>query len=120
MAKGDDIRARLIKLGADIMDLCDSLPPTTAGKHIAGQLLRSGTSAAPNYAEARGAESASDFVHKLGITLKELNETETWLEMLVLRGMAAAEKTASLHCECIELCKIIAVSRRTARDKIRK
>ncbi len=120
MAKGDDIRERLIKLGANVMDLCDLLPSTTAGRHIAGQLLRSGTSAAPNYAEARGAESLSDFVHKLGITLKELDETETWLEMLLCRRMAPEEMIRTLHNECIELCKIIAVSRRTARERMRK
>jgi four helix bundle protein len=102
------------------MDLCDLLPPTTAGKHIAGQLLRSGTSAAPNYAETRGAESTSDFLHKLGITLKELDETETWLQMLLYRKMAPEEMILALHRECIELCKIIAVSRRTARERMRK
>ena len=62
------------------MDLCDELSKTPSGTHVAGRLLRCATSAAPNYAEARGAESASDFVHKLGVVLKELNETEMWLE----------------------------------------
>jgi four helix bundle protein len=47
--------------------LCDRLPKTTAGIPIADQLLRSATSAAPNYADARGAENARDFVQKLGI-----------------------------------------------------
>jgi four helix bundle protein len=120
MAKGDDIRERLIRLGAGVMDLCDILPSTTAGKHVAGQLLRSGTSAAANYAEARGAESPTDFVHKLGITLKELDETETWLEMLRFRKMAPEDAIRNLHAECTELCKIIAVSRRTARERMRK
>ena len=47
------------------------------------QILRSGTSAAPNYAEARGAESRADFIHKLGIVQKELNETAVWLRILL-------------------------------------
>jgi four helix bundle protein len=120
MAKGDDIQDRLLRLGVRIMDLCDDLPVTNAGKHIAGQMLRSGTSAAPNYAEARGAESASDFVHKLGVVLKELNETEIWLQMLQTRGMLPEERLAAAHQECSELCRIITVSRRTARERINK
>ena len=79
MAKGDDIREKLVSFAVSVMDLCDQLPKTTAGQHIADQLLKSGTSPAPNYAEARGAESSRDFVHKLRIVLKELNETEVCL-----------------------------------------
>ena len=77
MAKGDDIHDRLIDFSVAIINLSESLPKTYAGNHIAGQILRSGTSPAPNYGEARGAESKKDFVHKLGIVLKELNETQT-------------------------------------------
>ena len=69
------IAVRIIKLSA-------GLPKTPAGKHIAGQIMRSGTSPAPNYGEARGAESHADFVHKLRIVLKELNETLIWLRVI--------------------------------------
>jgi four helix bundle protein len=120
MAKGDDIQQRLIMLGVKVMDLCDQLPTTNAGKHISGQLLRSGTSGAPNYAEARGAESPIDFIHKLGIVLKELNETEIWLEMLQLRNMLPEQALQPVHRECEEMCKIIAVSRRTASERTKK
>ena len=120
MAKGDDIQDRLVRLGVKGMDLCDELPSTNAGKHIAGQLLRSGTSGAPNYAEARGAESPNDFLHKLGVVLKELNETEMWLEMLRIRGMIPETTIAPVYQECGELCKIIAVSRRTARERMKR
>ena len=65
MAKGDDIQARLVGFAVRVMDLCDQLPKITAGNHVASQLLRSASSAAPNYAEARGAESKNDFIHKL-------------------------------------------------------
>ena len=75
MAKGDDIQERLINFAVEIIKLCSKLPKTRAGNHVAGQLLRCGTAGAPNYGEARGAESARDFVHKLGIVFKELNES---------------------------------------------
>jgi four helix bundle protein len=120
MAKGDDIQDRMVPLGVRVMDLCDDVPVTNVGRHIAGQQLRSGTSAAPNYAEARGTESPNDFVHKLGVALKELNETEIWLEMLHIRGMLADDRVAAVHQECSELCRILAVSRRTARERTKK
>jgi four helix bundle protein len=82
MAKGDDIQTRLVEFAVIIMDLCDEIPKSASGNHIAGQLIRSTTSVAPNYAEALGAESKNDFIHKLGITFKELNASEVWLAML--------------------------------------
>ena len=66
----DKLEERLIDFAVRIVNLSASLPKTPAGKHIAGQIMRSGTSPAPNYGEARGAESHADFVHKLGIVLK--------------------------------------------------
>ncbi len=82
MAKGDDIQERLIDFAVAIIAFCAELPKTQAGLHIAGQILRSGTSPAPNYGEARGAESRRDFVHKLKVVLKELNETGVWLRII--------------------------------------
>ena len=114
MAKGIDIEERLILFASATMDLCDALPSTYAGKHIANQLMRSSTSAAPNYAEARGCESMNDFIHKLGIVLKELNESRVWLRLIRMRQMLPAAVVDPAFQECDELCRIIAVSRRTA------
>ena len=60
----------------------EALPESRAGKHIAGQLIRSGTSPAPNYGEAQSAESRKDFIHKLKIALKELRESMIWLKIV--------------------------------------
>ena len=81
MSQANELENRLIDFAVRVINLADSLPNSAAGKHIARQLLRSGTSPAPNYAEARGAESDADFVYKLRIALKELNETSVWLRM---------------------------------------
>jgi four helix bundle protein len=116
MAKGDDIQARLMAFARGAMDIGDQLPKTTAGNHIAGQLLRSATSAASNYAEARGAESKSDFIHKLGLVFKELNESEVWLELILSRQMIAGDLVPTVLEECKILCRIAAASRRTARN----
>lgn len=117
MAKGDDIQERLINFAVDIIGLCSKLPNTPAGRHIAGQLLRSGTSPAPNYAEARGAESRKDFVHKLKIALKELNESNVWLEITRRSKLLTETDLKYIFEECIELRKIIASSFRTAEKK---
>lgn len=114
MAKGDDIEDRLIRFAVSMMDLAEALPTTFAGKHIGNQLMRSGTSPAPNYAEARGCESMRDFIHKLGIVLKELNESRVWLRMIRLKSMVPCDRSDPVFKECDELCRIVAVSRRTA------
>ena len=116
MAKGDDLQARLMVFAQGAMDICDLLPKTTAGNLIAGQLLRSATSSASNYAEARGAESKSDFIHKLGLVFKELNESDVWLELILSRSMIPGDQVANVLEECKILCRITAASRRTARN----
>ena len=76
--------------------------------------MRSGTAAAANYAEARGAESRSDFIHKLRIVLKELNETSVWLQLIAENAMLPSEKMRSIVAENNELCRILAASIKTA------
>lgn len=118
MAKGDDIQERLIDFAVSIIRLTSKLPQTIAGKHVAMQLLRSGTSAAPNYAEARGAESDRDFVHKLRIALKELNESEVWLKISKRCQLIPDSSARPVYKECIELQKIISSSIKTIYKKI--
>ncbi len=115
MAKGDELEDRLIEFAARVLALCDGLPKTLAGRHIAGQILRSGTSPAPNYGEARGAESRKDFVHKLSIALKELNETKIWLRILERSEMLPAHRIETLIAECRELSRILNASVQTAK-----
>ena len=113
----DKLEERLIDFAVRIVNLSANLPKTPAGKHIAGQIMRSGTSPAPNYGEARGAESHADFVHKLGIVLKELNETSIWLRIISRSRMLRGELLAELVGENTELCRIFTSSLRTARNK---
>jgi len=117
MARGDDIEERLIDFAVRIIKVCNELPKTVAGKHVAGQLLRSGTSPAAHYAEAREAESTNDFIHKLKLCLKELNESRVWLIMIVRSEMLPAPRLRSLIQECGELCRIINASITTTRRR---
>ena len=115
MSKGDDIQERLIQFAARVIKASHALPKTPAGKHIASQLLRSGTSPAPNHGEARSAESTADFIHKLKISVKELNETEVWLRIIIASDLIPAALLDPLLDECIQLQRILNTSIKTAR-----
>lgn len=116
MAKGDDIQERLIAFAARVIKVCDALPRTPAGKHLAGQILRSGTAPAAHHGEARGAESTADFIHKLKIGVKELNETEVWLRIIAAAELLPDPKLADLRDECTQLQRILNTSIKTARN----
>jgi four helix bundle protein len=117
MAKGDDIEERLIDCTVRVIRLCDELPKSRASNHLAGQLLRSGTAPAAHYAEARGAESNRDFIHKLGLCLKELNESRVWLRIITRSGILPVDSLGPIGQECSELCRILNASIRTAKKK---
>src|SRR3989442_2973611 len=113
--RADKLEERLIDFAVRIVNLSANLPKTPAGKHIAGQIMRSGTSPAPNYGEARGAESHADFVHKLRIVLKELNETKIWLRVIERSEMLRKELMVEIVGENKELCRIFTATLKTAR-----
>jgi len=111
-----DLQERLIDLAVRVIKLCESLPNTFTGQHIAGQLIRSGTSAAPNYGESLGAESRADFIHKVGIALKEMRETHVWLRIIIKAGLVnPPEKLHPLLKETEELVSILFASVTTAK-----
>ncbi len=109
---------RLIDFAVLIIDVVESMPRTRATKHIAGQLLRSGTAAAPNYGEAQSAESRKDFVHKMKIALKELQETRVWLRIIKRKSFIKPTGIIdTVLAECQELILIFSKSISTASSK---
>ena len=110
-----DLEDRLLDFAVDVIELTESLPNTRAGNHIAGQLLRCGTSPLSNHSEVEAAESRKDFLHKLRICLKELRETKRWLR-LVSRLKKLGEPANLRAClnEVEELIRIFAASVKTA------
>ena len=115
-----DALQRLVSFAVEIIELVGHLPKTSAGRHVSGQILRSGTSPAPNYGEARGAESRADFVHKLRISLKELNETAIWLLIILEAQMAPTVLVENLIKEDRELARILGASIRTAEGEAQR
>ncbi len=82
MDKKYDLEERLLEYSVRIIKIVEMLPNTRTGNHIAGQLLRSGTSPYPNHGEAQAAEFEKDFIHKISISLKELRESYRWLKLI--------------------------------------
>ena len=112
-----DLEDRLIDFAVRIVHAAESLPKTKVGNHIAGQLIRSGTSPAPNYGEAQSSESRADFIHKMKVSLKELRETKVWLLMIIKADLIKpASKLKTLIDENDQLISIFVSSVRTAKN----
>jgi four helix bundle protein len=110
-----DLENRLIDVGVRVMNVVEALPSSRTGNHVAGQLLRSGTSLASDYGEAQSAESRKDFIHKVKIALKKLRETYIWLLMIRRKPLIEPqEKLAPIIDECNELIAIFVISVKTA------
>ena len=114
----EELSERLLEFAARVGKLVEALPNTRLGRHVAGQLVRSGTSPAPNYEEACAAESRRDFVHKLSICLKELRESRFGIRLAGRAELLPEPRLTQLREESIELCNIIAQSVVTTKKKI--
>ena len=112
-----ELSERLWQFAARVGKLVDALPETRLGRHVAGQLVRCGTSAPPNYDEGCAAESRADFIHKLGIARKELKETGGWLHFIIVSDLLAEKRISALQIECRELLSILSRSIITAKSK---
>jgi len=108
------LEERLIHFAVMIVSVVEALPNTKAGNHIGNQLIRSGTSPAPNYGEAQSAESRKDFVHKMKISLKELRETMIWLRIIARKRLGDCRDVPAAIAECDELIAIFVTSTKTA------
>ncbi len=116
-----DLKERLIEFAIRVLNVVESLPNSRAGNHVAGQLIRSGTSPAPNYGEAQSAESRKDFIHKMKVALKELRETLVWLLIIQRKPLAEPlDKLTPLIEENNELISIFVASIATAQKNLEK
>jgi four helix bundle protein len=116
-----DLEDRLVSFAVRAIAVVEALPPAPAGVHLAGQLVRCSTSPAHNYAEAQGAESRGDFIHKMKIALKELRETRVCLRIIAHARLIKPEsKLLPLLEECDELIAVFVTSIATARKNRRR
>jgi len=109
-----DLEERLVNYTCRMIDVVEALPGTRAGNYIAGQLIKSCHSPTFNYAEAQAAESREDFIHKLGIVLKELKECRTALKIISKKEIIKPSgKLTEIYKETEELIAIIGKSIKT-------
>jgi four helix bundle protein len=113
-----ELEDRLIVFAVNIIKLSDGIKPSIAGNNLSGQIVRSSSSPALNYGEAQSAESPKDFVHKLGICLKEMRET--FINLRIIDGAklhADQQLINQLKTECNELISIFVKSIETSKRK---
>src|SRR4051794_29381405 len=113
--KGDDIADRLLDLAVACLRVANDIETNAIGKHISRQVTRSATSGGANYEEARAAESAADFVHKIGVAAKEVSETVYWLRLAKRAGLAASLDLGRWIDEGVQLLRVLGASVRTAK-----
>lgn len=110
-----NLEDRLVEYSCRMIDVVEALPNTRAGNYIASQLIKSCISPTFNYGEVQGAESRNDFIHKLGVVLKELKESRTALKIIRRKELIKpVKRTDGVIKETEELIAIIAKSIETA------
>jgi four helix bundle protein len=115
-----NLEERLINFSVLIVEITDSMPATRSGNHLAGQLIRSGTSPSLNYGEAQSGESRKDFVHKIKIALKELRESYICLKIIYRTKLYKSEdKVKEALKENNELISIFVKSVATAQKNMK-
>ena len=110
-----DLSDRFLKFAVMVITIIKQLPQDLAGKRIADQLFRAGTSSGANYEETRAAESRRDFIHKLGVVLKELRESYFWLRLIHVSQILMKPLVQDAIKESDELIRIIGASINSAR-----
>ncbi|HET7116435.1 MAG TPA: four helix bundle protein [Hanamia sp.] len=114
-----DLEDRLVEFSCRIIEVVESLPSTRAGNYIAAQLIRCGLAPTLLYGEAQGAESRSDFIHKMKICLKELKETRVCLKVISKAKMIKPiERLDNIKSENEQLISIVAKSIETAKKNL--
>ena len=111
-----DLQERTKQFALSVIRTFSIIPKTTEAQVLGNQLLRSGTSVGANYREAYRGRSKAEFIAKCGDSLRELEETAYWLELLVAGKIVPAEKLADLRQECDELIAIFVTILKRSKD----
>jgi len=115
--KPNDLKDRTKKFALDCITLTEKLPNTYLGRHIKGQLIRSGTSVAANYRAAKHGQTKAVFISKLSIVIEEADESEFWLEVIEEKQLIRDNEVSKLKNEAHELASIFITSRKTMMQK---
>ena len=115
--KAAEFENRLIDFAVRILKIADTLPSNYSGQYFCKQIIRSGSAPALLYGEARGAESKSDFYHKISVALKELRETFINLKIISRKGFISADKLTEILDENNQLISILVATAKTVKGR---
>ena len=111
-----DLRDRTKRFALRIIEMFPVIPKTAEAQVLGKQVLRSGTSVGANYREAYRGRSKAEFISKCGDSLRELEETAYWLELLIETKIVRAENLSALRQECDELIAIFVTILRRSKE----
>jgi four helix bundle protein len=114
----NDLKLRTKNFSILIIDLVEKLPNSIAGKTIANQIIRSGTSVGANYRAVCRARSDREFISKMNIVLEEADETMFWLELIIDRKWFDEKEVSNLLDEGNQLTAIFVSSLKTVNTRI--
>ncbi|WP_163708253.1 four helix bundle protein [Mangrovibacterium lignilyticum] len=107
-------KTRLRTFFLNLLKMTQQIPYSQESKTIKGQLIRSGSSVYSNYRAACRARSKNEFFSKLSIVVEEADETEMWLDLLILSSISTNDQAKTLHSESLEILKIMATARKNS------
>ncbi|MDL2240472.1 four helix bundle protein [Bacteroidales bacterium OttesenSCG-928-K22] len=111
------LKVKSFKFAVRVVNLYKYLCDTKKEFVLSKQLLRCGTSVGAMIREAEHSESKADFVHKMSIAQKEINETLFWLELMQETEYISKQEFESINADAIEIIKMITSSIKTAKSK---
>jgi four helix bundle protein len=117
MMTPEELKQRTKRFAIGILKLSDDFPKSAAGRVLANQLIRAGTSVAANYRAACRARSKAEFASKIGNVEEEADESAFWLELSRDAGLLHGERVRPLWQEADELTRIMMASGRTAQPR---
>ena len=119
--KTEELLKRTFDFGVKCLLFLKSMPKDKINSVITFQLAKASTSTGSNYEESQGAESSKDFIHKVGVVLKETRESNYWLRVLdaLLTDTFKDEKFKFLLSESFDFKKIFSSIKLTAQKKLK-
>ena len=105
--KSNVVKDKSFRFAIRVVNLYKFLVSNKKEYVLSKQLLRSGTSVGAMIRESEYAESKPDFIHKMAIAQKEMNESIYWLELLQETDYIKLDEFESLNADAVEIMKLI-------------
>ena len=120
MKQKNVLKDKTFRFAVRIVKLYRYLCETKKEYVLSKQVLRSGTSVGAMIREAEYSESKADFVHKMAIAQKEINETLYWLELMHETEYLSTKEYDSINADAVEVIKLITASIKTVKKTMSK